>query len=85
MVWYETKKEVIDASGTCSNNNAGGGTEANVCPEVNIASGSSTDQSSSCTNNKAGGGTQVMSGWNMVKNIHFELHGKDGKAWYDEV
>jgi hypothetical protein len=33
----------------------------------------------------AGGGTQVMSGWNMVKNIHFELHGKDGKAWYDEV
>jgi len=32
-----------------------------------------------------GGGTQVMSGWNMIKNLHFELHGKNGAAWYDEV
>jgi hypothetical protein len=33
----------------------------------------------------SGGGTQVMSGWNMIKNLHFELHGQNGKAWYDEV
>jgi len=32
-----------------------------------------------------GGGTQVMTGWNMVKNLHFELHGKNGNAWYDET
>lgn len=33
----------------------------------------------------SGGGTQVMSGWNMVKNLHFEQHGKNGNAWYDQV
>jgi hypothetical protein len=33
----------------------------------------------------SGGGTQVMSGWNMIKNLHFEVHGKNGAAWYDEV
>lgn len=32
-----------------------------------------------------GGGTQVMTGWNTVKNLHFELHGKNGNAWYDET
>jgi hypothetical protein len=49
----------------------------------------------SCTSNRnhtflcwighSGGGTQVMSGWNLVKNLHFELHGKNGNAWYDDV
>jgi hypothetical protein len=33
----------------------------------------------------SGGGTQIMSGWNLVKSIHFELHGGNGNAWYDDI
>jgi hypothetical protein len=32
-----------------------------------------------------GGGTQVMKGWQLIKNLHFNLHGGNGKAWYDEI
>jgi hypothetical protein len=32
-----------------------------------------------------GGGTQVMKGWQLIKNLHFNHHGGNGNAWYDEV
>lgn len=30
-----------------------------------------------------GGGTQVMSGWQKIKELHFQKHGGGGKAWKD--
>jgi hypothetical protein len=33
----------------------------------------------------AGGGTAVMTGYNIAKNLHFELHGGNGNAWYDST
>lgn len=33
----------------------------------------------------SGGGTCVMRGWNQCKNLHFELHGGNGNAYYDPV